>query len=95
MTAKADNLLPFAKWSRERIAQGRKFATSRSKPYDKDPRVLMIVEMPLRIVIENLWKIEGADSPEELIQVWRSIHKGQCNPNDKVFVHFGDFREKK
>jgi len=88
------DLLPFAKWSQERIAQNRKFATSRSKRYSDDPRVMWITVMPLEIVRDYLWQVEGADSPEEFEKVWRSIHRGHYNGEDEVFVHFGDFRGK-
>jgi len=85
--------LPFNKWSRERIKQGRKFCTSRSAQYTDDLRVQYICYLPLEIVRNCLFASEGADSPQEFEQVWRSIHRGKFNKEDFVYVHFGDFRE--
>jgi len=82
--------LSFNKWSQERIKQGRKFCTSRTKKYG-DKRVFAIVKMPLWIVRAYLWEMEGANSPKEFEKVWRSIHRGNFNSLRKVYVHFGDF----
>jgi hypothetical protein len=89
------NMLKFNKWSQERINQGRKFCTSRSKPDFDDPRVCHIFEMKLKEVRDLLWQTEGADSPAEFEKVWRSIFRGKFEPERTIFVHFGDFREKK
>ena len=84
--------LPFNKWSQERINLGKKFCTSRTKKYT-DPRVVNVIKMPLWVVAAYLWKMEGADSPQEFEKVWREIHpKRGWTPNLDVFVHFGDFR---
>lgn len=86
--------LPFNKWSEERIAAGRKWCTSRSKVYS-DPRVQWVTKVPLHIVRDFLYAAEGADSPEEFEQVWRSLHRGHFKEANNVYVHFGDFREVK
>lgn len=83
--------IPFNKWSKERIAQGRKFCTSRNVIYD-DERVDFVAQFPLWIVTKYLWQIEGADSPEEFKKIWRAIHRGKYQPHKMVWVHFGDFR---
>ena len=85
-------VLPFNKWSLERIKQGRKFCTSRSKLYN-DPRVESTVQLPLWFVAKYLWQVEGADSPAEFRKVWSGLHRGRFSPNKLVYVHFGDFRE--
>jgi len=85
-------MLTFNAWSQERIKQGRKFCTSRSK-FCEDPRVRYIVQMKLKDVKELLWQVEGADSPEEFEKVWRSIFRGKFEPERDVYVHFGDFRD--
>ena len=91
-------MLPFNKWSQERIAQGRKTCTTRTKKYN-DPRVTSIIKCKLGYVKDRFWHAEGADSPEEFEQVWRDIHKqwgakeGVFKPDQIVYVHFGDFRE--
>ncbi len=84
--------LPFTGWSKSRIAQGRKWATSRTRVWDDD-RVVAIVWLRLDFVRDHLYQIEGADSPEEFEQVWRSIHRGHYKGSNLVCVHFGDFRE--
>jgi len=84
--------LKFNKWSRERIAQGRKFCTTRTRTYN-DPRVIIIIPIRLRAVKNLFWQMEGADSPEEFEKVWRGIFRGKFDPDRGVFVHIGDFRE--
>lgn len=80
--------IPFNKWSFERIRQGRKICTSRTKKYDVEG-VTAIEPMLLQAVKEFLWRQEGADSPEEFEQVWRSIHsKRGFKGTDKVYVHW-------
>lgn len=84
--------LPFASWSRIKIATGKKWATSRSRSYD-DPRVLGVVWLPLSFVRDHLYQVEGAESPEEFEKVWKGIHKGVFDEKRMVCVHFGDFKE--
>ena len=84
--------LKFTKWSLERIAAGKKFATCRRTEHTGDKRVFAITAMPLRIVRDFLYAVEGAKSPAEYEKVWRSIHRGHFNPEQIVYVHFGDFR---
>jgi hypothetical protein len=84
--------IPFNKWSLGRIIEGRKICTSRNKIYN-DPRVYLILQLPLCIVRDYLWKEEGADSPEEFEKVWRGIHRGRFEPMKMVYVHFGDFSD--
>jgi hypothetical protein len=87
------NQLPFNRWSVERIKQGRKFCTSRSKGYHSDPRVKYMMTMKLKDVRDLLWQVEGADSPEEFEKVWRGMFRGKFDPEREVYVHFGDFRK--
>lgn len=89
-------MLPFNAWSKDKIQKGIKRCTSRNEEYD-DPRVdFKLKDMPLWFVKKYLYGhgFEGADSPEEFQKVWESIHptKG-FDPNQKVIVHFGDFKE--
>ena len=83
--------LNFNSWSWSRIEQGRKFCSSRTKPYEDD-RVRFVVQMKLKDVKDLLWQTEGANSPEEFEKVWRSIFRGKFEPDKNVYVHFGDFR---
>lgn len=85
--------LPFNDWSQERIKEGRKFCTSRTKPYLSDPRVQEIRKETLEFVRDFLWQVEGANSPEEFEKIWNEIHpKKQFDKWQIVYVHFGDFR---
>ncbi|RLG45306.1 MAG: hypothetical protein DRN81_01945 [Thermoproteota archaeon] len=84
--------IPFNAWSRERIKQGRKLCTSRTRKWD-DHRVKRVTFVPLGFVKDYLWQPEGADSPEEFEKVWRSIFRGNFDPERPVFVHWGDFRD--
>lgn len=86
--------IPFNKWSKERIAQGRKFCTSRHKRYDLDERVQYISPKLLWFYIKHkLWKMEGADSPEELQEVIEKIYKRKVPDSEEFYVHFGNFKE--
>lgn len=85
--------IPFNKWSRERINQNRKFATSRHQKYLGDKRVVFISPLLQWHLIKRLfWQIEGADSPEELQKVIESIYKRKVPDTEMFYVHFGDFR---
>ena len=86
------DIIPFNKWSRERIKQGRKFATSRKRKYD-DPRVLFRVHLPWGIIKEYFWKSEGADSPEELQKEINKIFGRDMGNHESFWLHIGDFRE--
>lgn len=86
-------MIPFNAWSSERIAQGRNTCTSRHKKYLHDPRVTKIQKLTWGYIRENLWKQEGANSPEELQKVIEDIYKRKV-PDDEIFyVHFGNFKE--
>lgn len=86
-------MIPFNKWSKERIGQNRKFATTRDKAYLNEKCIISIARLPLWFVKEHLWQIEGADSPEEFEKVWRKIHRGQFEADKSYYVHFGNFAE--
>lgn len=88
-------LIPFNAWSKERIAQGRKICTSRHKKYLHDHRVTLIEQHTWGAIRENLWKDEGANSPEELQEVIEAIYKRVVPDDEEFYVHWGDFREKK
>ena len=85
--------IPFNDWSRARIAQNRKFCTSRHNRYFEDDRVGYITELlAWGYIKKHLWKLEGADSPEDLQQVIEDIYKRKVHDNEMFYVHFGDFR---
>jgi len=93
-----NELLPFNDWSEERIAQGRKKCTSRTKKYVDDPRVDFITEkIPLKFIKKYFYGdgFEGADSPEELQRVINGIFRKEVSEDRGFYVHFGDFKEEK
>lgn len=87
----AEEKIPFNKWSQERIDNGWKLCTSRTRLWN-DSRVYLVIKLPLGIVRNFLYKEEGAETPEEFERVWRSIFRGKFDSERVVFVHFGDFK---
>ena len=89
-----DKRLTFNDWSRERIRQGRKICTSRTKKYVDDPRVDWISPpLPLWFIKKYLYKPEGADSPEELQKVVNQIFRKKVDSDRKFYVHFGEYSD--
>ncbi len=82
--------IPFNSWSMERIKQGRKICTSRTRIWN-DERVYLVLQLPLSVVRDYLWREEGADNPEEFERIWRKIFRGRFEPQKLVYVHFGFF----
>lgn len=86
--------IPFNKWSKERIEQGRKYMTSRHQKYLNDPRVKLILsKTKWGFIRDNWFGIEGADSQEELQQVIENIYKRKVPDDEMFYPHIGDFRE--
>jgi len=90
--------IPFNEWSKKRLLNQSKKATSRNKKYGDVGDVFtvdgfiyeleLVIKVPLWFVSEDLYKSEGAKSSEEFINVWEDIHprKG-FRPFDKVWYH--------
>lgn len=90
--------IPFNDWSRERLSNMEKYATSRNKKYgevgdwfivdDIDYTLDIVIQLPLWFVAKELFISEGADAPEEFVEVWKRIHprKGYV-PNQIVWYH--------
>lgn len=85
--------LKFNKWSQERIDQGRKFATSRTRIWN-DPRVFFVVRIPLWLIINYFYEAEGADSGDELQRRINQIFRRKVDDSRMFYFHVGDFREK-
>ena len=90
--------IPFNDWSKERLLHQTKKATSRTKKYgdigdwfrvdDFDYEIELVIKVPLWFVAEDLFRSEGAESSEEFIEVWKSIHKRKgYRPFDMVWYH--------
>ena len=94
--------IPFNKWSKERLKNKTKLATTRNKIYGdyKDTfivpidgtnykyELLAVFPMMLSHVSIYLYHIEGADTPLEFVNVWCDIHKrAGWTPSKVVHVH--------
>jgi len=89
--------IPFNKWSRERLRQGCKRATSRTKKYgdvgatfivdNQEYVILYIEERKMKDIIEQDYIIEGADSPEELREVLKSIFRSKLDEERELYFH--------
>lgn len=90
--------IPFNEWSKERLNNLSKKATSRNKKYgevgdwfrvdDIDYELDLVIKLPLWFVANELYISEGADAPEEFVYVWKDINpmKGYV-PNQMVWYH--------
>lgn len=99
--------IPFNKWSKDRLKAGMKSATSRTKRYgaigdtfivDGKKYVIDFVEnTKLGEVADVMYDIEGANSKEEFIEIWKSIHpKKGYDPDQLIWFHgFLEFKETK
>lgn len=93
------NLLPFLPEFHEKVLDGRKTATARSKPYGKPgdklqgPRGSILVleavnEAPLGVVAGECFGYEGLSSPTEFVAIWNRIHPRKTyKPGTMVFLH--------
>lgn len=76
--------VPMNDWSVERLEQGRKTATTRTERYgepgdrfeaaEQTYELTHVVEVPLAVVAEYFYSEEGAESPDEFVEVWNDIH---------------------
>jgi len=91
--------LPFNEWSIERLEKNMKTATTRRKRYGKPGdhfiaagKKWMLTEVRrirLGEVAEKYYRQEGAESPEEFIEVWKKIHpRAGWTPEKRVWIHF-------
>lgn len=90
--------IPFNKWSEDRLRAGQKICTSRHKKYGEPGdyfytvggrfRLQHVMELPLWFVRDYLYKLEGAESPDEFQAVWKSLHRGKFKAQELVWVHF-------
>lgn len=81
--------MPFNAWSKERIEDGHKRCTSRYKKYHPD--FFRIERRTLQDVRDNLWRDEGAESPEEFEQIWIDLYPQRgFVKTDLVWVHWFD-----
>jgi len=91
--------IPFQDDFKDRMLQGRKEITSRSKRYGHEgdifeafgARFLLrwVRRIPLRFVAQYFYKGEGFSYPGEFIKCWKRLHprKGY-SPGQLVYAHF-------
>lgn len=76
--------IPWNEWSAERLRSGDKTATTRTSVYGqpgdtfteagKTFKLTHVVAVPLEVVSANFYEEEGANTPDEFIEVWEDIH---------------------
>ena len=89
--------IPFNNWSKGRVENLSKRATSRTKIYgnegdyfvvnNKEFLILAIIKLPTNYIIKFLYSIEGAFNPEELRKQLNKIFRGNKLPN-YLYTHF-------
>jgi hypothetical protein len=100
--------IPFNKWSKQRLYEELKYATSRNKKYgnvgdwfevifnDKDEirkyQLIEVNQTKLKSVRDFGWEDEGCRCPEEFVEVWKDIHPRK-GWIDEQRVWFHRFRE--
>lgn len=92
--------IPFNSWSKERLLNGKKVCTSRTRIYGNEGDIIdagtpdkytlkKILKLPLWFVTDFLWLLEGADSSGEFVEVWKGIHPNKGYDGfQMVYVHF-------
>ena len=91
-------LIPFMPEWKEKMLNGIKTCTSRTKKYGSIGdyfkqfgaifEITNIIKLPLSYIADILYIKEGCDSPEEFKKIWIKLHprKGWV-PNQEVFAH--------
>ena len=90
--------IPFNEWSKKRILNQTKKATSRYKKYGNvgdtfevdgyKYELELVLKLPLWFITEDLYLSEGAKDSLELISIWKQIHpKKGFRPFDEVWYH--------
>lgn len=93
--------IPFNAWSKKKFREERKWSTSRTKIWGTSGdifevegekyAILSVVLMPTKVIIEHMYPMEGADSPDELRKVFNSIFRGKKLPENMYFHAFIPF----
>lgn len=90
--------IPFNEWSKERLKDGTKIATSRYKKYGNEKdyfkvdktiyEIDFVACLPLWFIGKYLYVPEGCITESEFINVWKTIHlKRGWRKHDDVFFH--------
>lgn len=89
---------PFAPAWREKMLQGQKICTSRTRPcgqpgdtffqFGQEFTLTRVEQQPLEFVAVQLYEAEGCRSPREFMAIWRDLHPRRgWDPDQVVFVH--------
>ena len=98
--------IEFNRWGKRRITDNKKRATTRLKKKgeqgdhffvgDRCYVLTDVVQIPLRMVVNNFYKIEGAKTKAELKRIWNECYpKVPYEQNEEKFVFFHKFQELK
>lgn len=90
--------IPFLPEFHDKVRDGRKTATARSKPYGKagdrlqGPGVVLVLdsveEKMLMEIAGDFYREEGLESPGEFVAIWNRIHpRAGYSPNRYVWFH--------
>lgn len=89
--------IPFNAWSRKRLREGKKKSTFRYHQYGQQNDTFESEGKAFQLncfdqktgkqVIEEDYKSEGAESPEELRRVLNQIHRGKFDENKLGVLH--------
>ena len=92
--------IPFNEWSREKLEEGVKSATSRTKRYGKvgdtfkengsKYQFTVVTKFPLWFIAFHLYKTEGCISSKDFEDIWKTIHpkKGWMGTQVVWYHHF-------
>ncbi len=97
--------IPFNKWSKSKLAEKSKTATSRNQKYGDVGDIFevegvsyqldLVVKLPLWFIAYNLYKSEGCQYPQDFIDVWIMIHrvKGFIDNQEVWYHHFKEIEK--
>ena len=91
--------IPFNDWSKGRLQERKKWATSRNKRYgmkgdtftidDERYELTLVKKIPLFVIARDYYDAEGCSTENEFIELWKSIHpKLGWTKFKEVWIHF-------
>ena len=80
--------MKFNAWSRKRLDNGTKRITARRTPHYDDPDVKYVVgPLPVKFILDFLYRDEGAESPEELQRVLNQVQRRKVPGDLMLYIH--------
>lgn len=91
--------IPFNLWSRQKLEDGVKSATTRRKRYglpgdqfivnDRAYELTAVKRVTLETVKNECWKVEGCNNADHFKKIWVEIHRRMgFIPHMRVWIHF-------